>query len=596
MCGIFGAVGPGLRRTDVAAAIAALRHRGPDGWGVWTGDVGSTDVVTAWPPDPDRPWPCDAADLWNVDPARRVLLANTRLGLCGHGPASRQPMTSARDAVITFNGEAYNHVLLRNRLEREGRRFRSGSDTEVLLAGYMEWGPAVVRALEGPFSFAIWDIRAGRLFGARDRFGEKPLYFTHEPTDGRFAFSSSPRALFVSGLARGSVRDDIAGAYLFDRLPPPPGTTFFDDVKQIPPGCTFDFDPNSGHLEVTPFITVESDPSAGMSADIAVLRAALTASLHARRHANSPVALCLSGGIDSANLAAAARSSITCYSATGEWGDLPQTGPMPDERPAVTEVADAVPQAHVEFLPLAHEFTFPNFRRFLDDHDEPPLNSGAFVQWLLMRQVARAGTRAVVTGQGADELFWGYPWHIPSYSRDRHWDRVWREDFGARVPTDSASVDQLEVNALRRQELFMTRLPQHLRDDDTNSMAHGIETRTPYLDSAVVDFAMALPADECFRDRTTKYPVRAVFAEVLPRRVVWGKVKRGLYADCTTLWPGQMLAAAQHSLQTSPVIARIGDTRVLEESLRRQELSRASMWRIVALAHTERAAAAWGNA
>ncbi len=588
MCGIFGCVGARLRRADVLAALASLRHRGPDGWGVWTADIGSAAATAVWPPDSRRPWPCTPADLAPLDDPQEVLLLNTRLGLCGHGPASRQPMAPTPERVITFNGELYNHLSLRAELERRGARFRSDSDTEVLLAGYREWGPDVVTRLEGPYAFAIWDSR--RLFGARDRFGEKPLYVTHHPGQQVFAFSSMPRTLFATGLAGGTVRDDVATRYLFDRVPPTGDATFFDDVRQIPAGCSFDYDPATGslHIAPSPFAGIDPDPDPDPAADAVILRTALMDSLAARRHANSPVTLCLSGGVDSANLAAAAESSITCYSLTSGSDGVR----FPDERQHVAGVATAVPNARVTFLPVGREITVRNFRQFLDDHDEPPLNSGAFLQWLLMRQISRSGTRVVVTGQGADELFWGYPWQIPSYRRDAEWDSVWRTDFGGRAPTDPASEEMVDIDALRYRELFSTRLPQHLRDDDTNSMAHGIESRTPYLSHGVVNFALSLPASRCFRDRTTKYPVRAAFSDVLPERVAWGKAKRGLYVDWAAQWSDPIEESVAQAVATSAVLSRIADVGRLEVELARGDVSPAFRWRLVALAHTEQAAAA----
>ena len=587
MCGIFGSVGPRLSRAQVLAALAALRHRGPDGWGVWTGDPGSASGTSLWPPEAARPWPCTDHDLADLPVAHHVLLVNTRLGLCGSGDTSRQPMASETGAVITFNGEIYNHARLRIELEHLGRRFRSDSDTEVLLAGVLQWGRPVVRRLEGPFAFAVWDPAIRRLIGARDRFGEKPLYVTHDRVGGAFAFSSTPRALFATGLAQASLRDDVAAGYLLHRVPPPPGASFFDDIRQIPPGCTFEYDPATGRLDITPFTSPDVAPQRDLIADETTLRHALTESLRLRRRANSPVALCLSGGVDSANLTAAADSPLTCYSLTA----TSMAGPLSDESQEVRAVAAATPHTQIQFLSLDDEITYPDFLRFMADHDEPPLNSGSFLQWLLMRRIAQTGTRAVVTGEGADELFWGYPWHIPTYSRDPHWDGVWRDDFGGRLPSDPTAAEEIDVDELRDRELFRTRLPQHLRDDDTNSMAHGVEIRTPYLDSAVVDYAMSLPASACFREQTTKYPVRAAFADVLPPHVAWGKIKRGLYVDCTAQWSDQLSTAARQALETSPVISRVADVDLLGNALRGRRMSRASIWRLVALAHTERMAA-----
>ena len=591
MCGIFGSVGVTLGNANIVAALTALRHRGPDGWGVWTTDPDSPEGTAIWPADPDRPWPCNEGQFPILESPREVLLANTRLGLCGHGPHSRQPVSAIGRGAITFNGEIYNYRSLRTGLERDGFQFRSDSDTEVLLAGFLRWGPAVVHRLDGPFAFAIWDSANRRLFGARDRFGEKPFYFTHESASRKFAFASTPRALFAAGLASGAVSDSIAAGYLFARTPPSGDETFFDDMRRLPQGCSFEYIPDTSQLHIAEFSSssFEVDPTA--TADPNHLRTILIEGMELRRQANSPVALCLSGGVDSGNLAASARSRLTCFSLINTVDSQPiGENAFPDEREQVKSIEVALPNLSIAFLPIGNEITFANFQRFVSDHDEPPLNSGSFVQWLLMKKIAETGTRVVITGQGADELFWGYPWYIPTYSRDHHWDRVWRDDFGGRLAAGSAAVNMADIDQLRRQELFRTRLPQHLRDDDSNSMAHGIETRNPYLGRHVVDIALSLPASECFQQRTTKYPVRAAFSSTLPADVAWGKTKRGLYIDCTSQWSDQLLVEGRRALEQSAVLARIADPRQLRDDLTQGRMSSGMLWRLVALASAEAAA------
>src|SRR5256714_4119516 len=168
MCGIAGIIGLAGRAAleDVARMGAILVHRGPDDSGEWLSDDG------------------------------RVALAARRLAILDLSPAGHMPMADADGAVtITYNGEIYNYIELREELKNGGHAFRTGTDTEVILKAYQEWGEECLTRFNGMFAFALWDSRKRRLFAARDRFGEKPFYYFRSP--GRFLFASEIKALLT---------------------------------------------------------------------------------------------------------------------------------------------------------------------------------------------------------------------------------------------------------------------------------------------------------------------------------------------------------------------------------------------------------------
>ena len=172
MCGIAGILrldGQAACPRELARMAVVLRHRGPDGEGIW------------------------------IAPGREVGLAHRRLSILDLTPASAQPMHYGGRYTVTFNGEIYNFLELRQDLLSRGHTFRSDGDTEVLLAGYAEYGEGVLDRLDGMFAFAIWDEKEQSLFCARDRFGEKPFFYHHDP--GRlFLFASEVKALLAAGV------------------------------------------------------------------------------------------------------------------------------------------------------------------------------------------------------------------------------------------------------------------------------------------------------------------------------------------------------------------------------------------------------------
>ena len=206
MCGIAGIVGFGgpVSRDLLENMNRRLIHRGPDDGGEWvseTGDVG---------------------------------LANRRLAILDVSPAGHQPMHSPDGRLaIAYNGEIYNYVELRDELASLGERFRSHSDTEVILAAYARWGEACVERFNGMFAFALWDAANGRLFAARDRFGEKPFYYHHSPK--RLVFASELKALVLDDEVPRRIDQEALARYLLLARVDGDTRTFFDGVRQLPP-------------------------------------------------------------------------------------------------------------------------------------------------------------------------------------------------------------------------------------------------------------------------------------------------------------------------------------------------------------------------
>ena len=557
MCGICGIVAPGRppESETVRAMADALAHRGPNGDGFFS--------------------------------APGVALGHRRLSIIDLSHAGDQPFASADGAVqLVHNGEVYNYRELRAELEAKGHRFRSATDTEVIVAAYLEWGERCVERFNGMWAFALWDAREQRLFASRDRFGVKPFYYRWDGE--RLAFASELKAFRVDragGPLRPNlpiVRDYVARDW-FDHT----GETFFEGIVKLPPAHSLTLDARG--LRTSRYWQLERrDPPPGDP--VAAVRELFLDSVRLRLRADVTVGTALSGGIDSSAVACSVdellRTEAENARPVGErqatftaFFDVPGY----DERPfarAVVERTLATPtwvsfsdRELVEVLPL-----------IVESHDEPFRSTSICAGWFVMRAAREAGITVVLDGQGGDEVFAGYPAYVPARWGDLlargRLAELGREvaaqasTYGApsalrtlaRALSPTALEDALRARrsgseglagaALRglapqaehvdspfpdRLRTLMTRiltvrgLPELLHAEDRNSMAHSLEARVPFLDYRLVELAYSLDGGELLRRGVTKSAIRRALADVLPPAVAARTDKLG-FATPEAVW------------------------------------------------------------
>jgi asparagine synthase (glutamine-hydrolysing) len=381
MCGIAGIVGridevntAALRRMN-----GALRHRGPDGEGFWQS-------------------PPDAA-------GRGVLLAHRRLSILDLSPAGAQPMIDpvTGDAIV-YNGEIYNYLDLRQRLQAEGQQFQSSGDTAVVLRALGVHGPETIAWLRGMFALAAWDSRGRRLRLARDPLGIKPLYLARnaDPAAGwSVAFASELRALLASGLL-GTPRLDpqAVASVVWNGFVVGPGTAVCG-VELLWPGRLLEFDAQGRETRCEDFWTV---PPAGRNGAVDEASLARTLEEDVRLHLISdvPLAVFLSGGVDSsvvANLAQRAqRSPIHTFTLAFEEQEL-------NEGPIARRIAQAIGTHHSEVVLTEGEFV-SHLDAAVDSLDQPTFDG--LNAYYMSRAIRSAGFTVALSGTGGDELFGGY--------------------------------------------------------------------------------------------------------------------------------------------------------------------------------------------
>lgn len=568
MCGIAGILQLDDGRLDYSlleAMTTALAHRGPDGEGYVLLAPGNREkplAVIGKLSDSVR----DEVGLF------RVGLGHRRLAIIDLSPLGHQPMGTDDGLLwITYNGEVYNAPELRRELMAAGSRFRSATDTEVVLESYRHWGPSCLGRLNGMFAFALWDERARTLFCVRDRFGIKPFYYRHDGS--RFMFASEIKALLQDPACPRTPNHRAIHDYLTEGRQDHSTETFFQGIHQLTSGeCLTVHQDRSGRA----ILARERwwRPAAGTEAmcpvEAAVRMRELTEdSVRVALRADVSIGSCLSGGLDSSTIVCLMSRLIAA--GTLQTFSFYTQDPRYDERPYIRAVQAQTGVTSHEVSLGAHALAaiLPDV---LWHQDEPFGGTSILAQWQVMQTAARAGIKVLLDGQGADELLLGYPRYIGSKLADLirhgHWGtgirewRAWRRvhgglpqaalanlaqgllphrlvqrlrarmtgaaswldpqfarDYGNGCPTTDFPAEGLSVLSAHRLRTLVQDLPALLHFADRNAMAFSVEARLPFLDHRLVEWLLRLPPELQLRDGITKRVLRDAMVEVLPEEV-----------------------------------------------------------------------------
>lgn len=346
----------------------------------------------------------DDAGLW-ISPDRKVGMGHRRLSILDLSEAGHQPMLSPQqDIVLVFNGEIYNHHELREEMQHRGIRFRSHCDTEVLLEAWRMWGEDCLEKLDGMFAFGLYDCRGERLVLARDRAGEKPLFYRWQ--QGRLRFASELKALmaepgFVPEIDAGALNHYLAYGYV------PADLCMLEGVSKLPPGCMLSVDLGDSSIRLRRYWQLPAGPSAqsGDADDLADrLEAMLETSVRRRLEADVPVGILLSGGLDS-SLVTAMAARVSSGTVKTFTISFPGHGRY-DEGPYARIVAEHFGTEHTELH--AEPATVDLLPMLARQVDEPMADSSIVPTFLVSRMIRQHATVAL-GGDGGDELFGGYP-------------------------------------------------------------------------------------------------------------------------------------------------------------------------------------------
>lgn len=570
MCGIAGQISFGGRDGDstarMTAALKALAPRGPDGEGVWADE--------------------------------RCLLGHRRLAIVDLSEAGRQPMTRGHLA-LSFNGMIYNYRELRGELEQRGERFRSDCDTEVILAAWQVWGPDCLQRFNGMFAFGLWDAGAGRLWLARDRFGKKPLVWRGTP-DGA-VFASTLRGLQALHGQAGEVDRHALAAYLALKYVPEP-MSILTGCAKVAPGHLVRID-HAGAV-VERWYHPRPDPvAAALPAGerAPYIRHLVETATRDRLVADVPLGAFLSGGIDSAVVAAAAGKGVKTYTV-----GFDGVADYYEERPQARATAAHLGTGHVE-IALGPDEAIAALDAVFDGLDEPFGDSSAVPAFAVARAIRTHATVAL-SGDGGDEVFGGYRRHqgelaaafyarLPTFARKdlieplaralpeskgnwllerfrrlRRFVSAASLDESARQAAWIRALDDEEVRTLlggtgfdvvdlvssiRRESPSPHPVERTLYADlaivlpgdmlpkvDRMGMANALEIRSPFLDHRVVEAALALPPEAKVQRGRGKAVLRDAFADVLPPDVL-NRPKKGFEIPVATWLTGPLRDLAE---------------------------------------------------
>lgn len=603
MCGIYGAVADSP--ADVLSAMGSvLQHRGPDGNGVTV--------------------------------RGRAGLGCRRLAIIDVAGGTQPVASETGDVIAVCNGEIYNHATLRVGLERRGHVFRSRSDAEVIPHLYEERGVDFVDALDGMFALALWDARRQQLVLARDRLGEKPLYYA--ATGRNVLFASEPNALLATGAVSRDADWMALATYLQRGYVPNPSSAFAA-IRKLPPGGRLiaaaerlDVD---RYWEVAPFLA--SRPLAhGFAEAAARVRAHLEHAVRAAMVSDVPLGIFLSGGLDSTAVAALASRIDTALATFSVGFDAPGF----DEGRYATLAARALGTRH-RMLTITPALFLEGVRDLAPFLDEP-LADPALVPTFLLARFARTHVKAVLVGEGADELFAGYPTYVGAAlaARYRRWPAWCRRVAGAAAPALGAPRGNTSLRYLLRRFLEAADAPPAMRhqawvgcmdgdrltslaaaggplavpphvtalaarsevdgllgldltgylaDDllpklDRATMAASLEGRAPFLDHHLVEFACRLPIHFKVRGLATKRVLRRAVADLVPAPI-GRRVKRGLTVPLAPWLAGPLLPFARETLERLDplVFDRSAVSALLDDHVHRRRDNRRELWALIVL-------------
>ncbi|MCT7994534.1 asparagine synthase (glutamine-hydrolyzing) [Laspinema olomoucense] len=389
MCGICGWLDRSVSNPTESRSILErmnnrLLHRGPDSGGIW------------------------------VDETEGIALGHRRLAIVDISPEGHQPMMSANDRyAMSFNGEIYNFLELRRELQKLGHWFRGGSDTEVMLAAFSEWGvePAVKR-FNGMFAFALWDRQERALHLGRDRLGEKPLYYGW--LNGTFLFASELKALKAHPKFSGEINRDALALYLrFCYIPAP--YSIYQGIYKLPPACLLTVRSPETYAEPIPYWSAKSAALSGISQPflgseteaIRQLDTLLRDAVNLRMMADVPLGAFLSGGIDSSTLVALMQAQSTQRIKTFTIGTSEKIYNEADHAKAI---AQHLGTEHTELYVTAEDAleVIPKLPTLYDE----PFSDSSQIPTFLISQLTRKQVTVSISGDGGDELFAGYNRHL----------------------------------------------------------------------------------------------------------------------------------------------------------------------------------------
>lgn len=557
MCGILGYIsfdGSAVNPASFSKANQIQKHRGPDDEGYLFYNFQKQNIAEAWGQDTVAEKKQGLSHVTDCVGAN-VAFGFRRLSIVDLSPAGHQPMTDfTKRFWIVFNGEIYNHHELRLELKQKGFVFATGSDTEVILNAYRFWGKECVSRFNGMWAFAILDSSNGSVFISRDRFGIKPLYI-HYQEGKHVAFASEIKPLLA--MFGGTINNEAIADYLYKGTTSHCESTFWSEIRLFPKGCSALV--SNGQVEIEAYYSITTDLFYGTFEEAGkTFRTLLSDAVRLRQRSDVQLGFALSGGLDSSALLGLSRKVLPADKVVSYSMVFP--GDVADESSYIDAV-NAFNNMHYQKFSFQPEDLITDLDTFCLSQEQPFGGLSYYGEFKLKEFMHNAGVVVSIEGQGADEIISGYTNLLPYYYADLLTEGKWVElirrakQFG--IPPKKAiknatmvifekslgihrkqnlkkypsidpkyypiSTSVYDVHEQSRgflqdelkQQLLYSSLPEQLVKADKSAMHFSIESRFPFLDYRLVDFAATLPYNFKIKD-FSKYILRKSLSDVLP--------------------------------------------------------------------------------
>ncbi|ALS24162.1 MULTISPECIES: asparagine synthase (glutamine-hydrolyzing) [Paenibacillus] len=604
MCGIAGIInkdGNHVKSSLIKEITDIVTHRGPDGAGYYCED--------------------------------NFAFGHRRLAILDLSGEGHQPMHYLNgEYTITFNGEIYNFIEIRDELRKYGFEFKSNSDTEVILAAYKHWGKECVNQFNGMWAFALYDKTNKIIFCSRDRYGVKPFYYYND--NQIFVFGSEIKQL-ISFLPQRRVNKQILLDFIISNYSDHKNETFFQNILKLPAAHNLVYDLKSNSIDVYRYYSIEkSNRIASLSYESAEKEYGdtLKDGIALRLRSDVKVGTCLSGGLDSSSVATIAA---TLYK---ENSDIPfsaitavSTQSNNDESGFAKIVAEHCGMNWIQVKPSYEDFV-ESLDHLVYSQEEPFGSPSLTMQYFVMKAARENGITVLLDGQGGDETLLGYEKYYAAYytsifkkegfvaalkgiiqssqnnskmslktilmyligglsARLRFKYYAWRhrylKEFPHQIPQHMKDFSKACLNEFELQELEIrsSNLPILLRYEDKNSMAHSIETRLPFIDYRTLGIALSLPGQYKMHQGWTKYILRKIMDKHMPDEIVWRKNKFGFEAP-ENQWLRKHKKNMMEQIKTSKILNYLCDMAKLIKIF--DKLDMRTQWRLYSVALWEK--------
>lgn len=648
MCGISALFGLNQSPSvfnSILSMNSLVRHRGPDdeGYAFFSSQsphvfyYAGSDTPSSHLLHPKYPY--TPSGSYKHPPSLPLLGAfgHRRLSILDISEAGHQPMsTDDRQVWIVYNGEVYNFIEIRQELQAAGHTFHSHSDTEVILKAYLHWGEESLHHFNGMFAFVIYDIRQQKIFAARDRFGVKPLYYWISP-QGLLALGSEIKQFTSLPGWRAKINGQRCYDYLVWSIQDHTQETLFSGVKQLRGGEKFSWHiGRDKHPTIQPWYTLSPQPlrHSFQEASHHFLEL-LDDAVRLRLRADVDIGSCLSGGLDSSSIVCLANRHLSRQDSTTKQKTFSACSHVKrfDESDYIHQVVQQC-QVDAYYCYPSPEGLFAKKDNLIWHQDEPYGSTSIYAQWEVFNLVKEQGVKVMLDGQGADEQLIGYhssfanksyelfsQFQFLSLAREiiqtqqLHGSsafvhllrpfipnklvdhlRKWRNQLSQKprwlnFPLLNANSTppfpnqkRLSINEGSLLQISHSHLPMLLHWEDRNSMAHSVESRTPFLDYRLVEFVCGLPPDYKLNGGITKRVMREGMRKILPESIRTRVDKMG-FVTAEEMWlrqkPDAFRRALKSSLEASQGILNADIFPLAEEIIAGKKPFNFLIWRLI---------------